>query len=151
MSLFRWAIAVLLCHAAIAAGAEPHPSPYRSALRYRSSYRQPAYRESPPRRERRMLSSPSLYAGPYPGGGLYAWRQWYYDRLRYPLFDRSRHRVFRILPFDRELSMSQSLMPGVMNEETDAAPDDPVTKLQNDFFTDDLHSPEDLLQLKLGY
>ncbi|MDA0833322.1 MAG: hypothetical protein O2955_05575 [Planctomycetota bacterium] len=108
-------------------------------------------RENPYHRQQRVLNSPSLYAGPYPAGGLYTWRQWYYDRLRYPLFDHSWHPLFSVLPYSPELSMAQSVLPDIGDGEAIPREDDPVTKLQEAFFTDDAHSAEDLLQLKLGY
>ena len=151
MSYCRVTFALIICQAVVALGSEPHTFRDRYIGRTREPYRQPTYCESPHHRAQRALNSPSLYAGPYPGGGLYAWRQRYYDRLRHPLFDHSRHRVYSLLPYSQELSMAQSPAYGIADVSADVGTDDPVSRLQRNFFTDDLHSPEDLLQLRLGY
>ncbi len=73
-----------------------HLRPNRWKASYRANritsptyrYRRPTYQESPQHRVTRTVNSPSLYAGPYPFGSLYTWRQYYYGHEQNPLLDR---------------------------------------------------------------
>ncbi|MFN0196927.1 MAG: hypothetical protein ACKVT0_09275 [Planctomycetaceae bacterium] len=135
-------------------------------------FRRPAYQESPRHRETRTVNSPSLYAGPYPFGGLYTWRQYYYGHERNPLLDRLHATnamsyyfidpsYTRYIPFhatdtirypaslNREWGMSVKDV-GAMVLQSSIVAEDPVNKLQEQFFSDD-RSAEDVEQLKFGY